>query len=105
MLSCAHVDCELEENKPVRLRNASGLRLTCVAGIAWITFHGEREDLMLHAGQAAVVPNGGLVLVEAVGSGRIRIALERRGSRSRAGHLLDAVPRFACLPFRRALPD
>lgn len=85
MLSCAHVDCELEDNKPVRLRHAAGLRLTCTEGIAWITFHGEPEDLMLAAGQSAAVPNNGLALMEAVGRGRIRIALEPEDQASASG--------------------
>lgn len=82
------------------------VRLTCIEGIAWITFHGEPEDLMLHAGDVAVVPNGGLVLMEAVGRGRVRIALERGVMRSRAVNTLSAViPRLQGLLFRRALPD
>lgn len=70
----------------MRLRNGAGVRLQCIEGIAWVTFHGEAEDLMLHAGDAAVVPNDGLVLMEAVGSGRLRIALGRGIAKSRAGH-------------------
>lgn len=106
MLSSAHVECELEDNRPVRLRNAAGLRLDCVEGIAWITFHGEAEDLMLHAGQATVVPNDGLVLMEAVGRGRIRIALERKIAGKRAGSVADAfLPRLHGLLFMRAIPD
>lgn len=106
MLSSAHVDCQLEENKPVRLRHASGLQLACVEGIAWITFHGQPEDLMLHAGQATVVPNGGLVLMEAIGQTRVRLALESGVMRNRAGNPLGAVmQRLPSLLFRRALPD
>lgn len=106
MLSSVHVDCELEDNKPVRLRNAGGLRLTCTEGIAWITFYGELEDLMLHAGQTAVVPNDRVALMEAVGRGRVRIALERRTMARRAGDLLEAaLPLLRRLSIRRALPD
>ena len=106
----------------MRLRNGAGLRLQCLEGIAWITFHGEAEDLMLHAGQAAVVPNDRLVLMEAVGCGRLRIVLGRELAKSRAGHAAQAVmlrlhglssrlsPRLASrlairFSLRRALPD
>lgn len=104
----------------MRLCNGAGVRLQCMEGIAWITFHGEAEDLMLHAGHAVVVPNDGLVLMEAVGSGRLRIVLERgRGiATSRAGHAVQAFmlrlqglsSRLAIrlsirFSLRRALPD
>lgn len=98
----------------MRLRNGAGVRLQCIEGIAWITFHGEAEDLMLHAGHAAVVPNDGLVLMEAVGSGKLRIVLGRGIAKNRAGHAAQAFMlrlrglssrlsiRFS---LRRALPD
>ncbi len=58
---------------PLRLEHASAGVIECLEGRAWITAYAEFHDTVLQPGQRYTIPNDGLVLVEAVGSGRIRI--------------------------------
>lgn len=76
----------LHSNRPLRLEHASAGVIECLEGRAWITAYAQFNDTVLQAGQCYTIPNDGLVLVEAVGSGRIRVHA--------------AAPRHA----RRALP-
>ena len=62
----------LEDNQPVRLHGARGLRITCTAGVIWITLAGVNEDIFLHPGQSCRVANNLLTLVESVGGGKVR---------------------------------
>ena len=55
----------LQDNQPVRLNGARGLR--------WITQTGVAEDVFLHPGQSCRICNNALALVESVGGGKIRI--------------------------------
>jgi hypothetical protein len=75
--SKSQVECELHENHPLRLVEAAGRRIQCVSGVAWITAHGHSADIFLRPGELFVVPNGGLVLAEAIGECRIRVDLPR----------------------------
>jgi hypothetical protein len=68
------VDYELYENHPLALRRAQGRHIACLAGVAWITACDEPADFFLHPGDVYIVPNGGLVLVEAVGRCRVGAA-------------------------------
>ncbi|MGV7210338.1 DUF2917 domain-containing protein [Oxalobacteraceae bacterium A2-2] len=63
----------------MRLERAAGRRIECLSGTAWITAYGLRTDIMLRAGQSFEVPNNGLTLVEAVGSGSATIRHCRQG--------------------------
>ena len=62
----------LTDNAPIRLLSARGVRITCTAGLVWLTVEGEAGDILLAAGQSHVVRGGGLGLLEAIGSGRVR---------------------------------
>ena len=64
---------ELQRDTPLRLEHASAGLIECLEGRAWITAYAEFDDTVLEAGQRYTIPNDGLVLVEAVGSGRIRV--------------------------------
>jgi len=63
---------DLQRDTPLRLEHASAGVIECLEGRAWITAYAEFDDTVLEAGQRYTIPNDGLVLVEAVGSGRIR---------------------------------
>lgn len=73
----SRVECELHEGYPLRLVGARGRRVQCVAGIVWITACNQPADIFLKPGQTFVIPNGGLVLAEAVGHGRMQVDLPR----------------------------
>lgn len=68
-------DCEfcLADNAPLRLTRARGLTVTCTAGRVWLTVDGEAGDIILFAGQSHRLCGNGLALLEAVGSGRVRL--------------------------------
>lgn len=70
----------LQDNQPVRLSGASGLRVVCTAGTIWITVSGEAEDIFLTAGERYQVSSNALTLVESIGSGKIRLLQARRFS-------------------------
>jgi hypothetical protein len=72
------VEYKLQENHPLRLVHAVGHRIECVSGTAWITAYGQNTDFMLRAGQTFEVPNDGLILIEAVGEGRVKVRLPAR---------------------------
>jgi uncharacterized protein (AIM24 family) len=73
----SQVECELHEHHPLRLVAAEGRRIQCVSGVVWITAYNQPVDVFLRPGQVFTVPNGGLVLAEAVGECRIRVDLPR----------------------------
>ncbi|MGH8809968.1 MAG: DUF2917 domain-containing protein [Noviherbaspirillum sp.] len=75
--SGAHTEYELQENQPLRLLNTQGSRIECRSGVVWLTAYKEPVDVMLYPGDVFVVPNNRLVLMEAVGHGRVRIAAPR----------------------------
>lgn len=68
-------DCELclADNAPVRLSRARGLTVRCTAGRVWLTVDGEAGDIILVAGQFHRIRSNGLALLEAIGSGRVRL--------------------------------
>jgi hypothetical protein len=77
-LACSSIgpgtrDLELRDGIPARLEQATGQRIEALAGIAWITVTGVTSDIMLRAGQVWEIPNEGLVLMEAVGHGKVRL--------------------------------
>lgn len=71
------VECELHEGYPLRLVGAKGRRVQCLTGIVWITASNHPADIFLKAGDVFVIPNGGLVLAEAIGHGRMQVDLPR----------------------------
>lgn len=79
---------DLPSNRPLRLEHASAGVIECLEGRAWITAYAELDDTVLQPGQRYTIPNDGLVLVEAVGSGRIRVhAAAPRQTRCSLPHL------------------
>jgi hypothetical protein len=85
------VECELHANHPVRLIAAAGRRVHCIEGIAWITAYNQPYDVFLKPGQTYVVPNGGLVLAEAIGRCRVRVDLPGAFDYSQAATGLQRV--------------
>ena len=57
----------------MRLRRARGRRIVCLSGTALITVSDVLQDIELHASAGFVVPNDGLVLIEAVTAARLMV--------------------------------
>jgi hypothetical protein len=66
-------EIHLTENSPICLRKAAGQRITCTAGMVWITVTGNSSDIFLTPGETYRVQRNVLALVEAIGAGSVRI--------------------------------
>lgn len=98
----SQIECELHEHYPLRLVAAEGRRIHCISGVVWITAFNQPVDVFLRPGRTFTVPNGGLVLAEAVGTCRIRVDLPRSFDyshyRTRIPAVLARLMRFGVKP-------
>ena len=67
----------LRHGEPIRIARAPGLRVSCVAGMIWITVAGEPSDVFLSPGQSWRINGQGLALIESIGAGRVRLEMTR----------------------------
>lgn len=81
----SRVECKLHAHHQLRLIGAAGRRVQCVEGMVWITAYNQGADIFLKPGDVYVIPNGGLVLAEAIGSCRIQVDLPRSFDYSQCG--------------------
>ncbi|MEO5934602.1 MAG: DUF2917 domain-containing protein [Duganella sp.] len=65
----------LTQDHPLRIAHAAGRWIECLEGTAWLTAYGEHTDFMLRRGQTFEVPNNGLMLIEAAGTGVVRVRM------------------------------
>jgi hypothetical protein len=86
-------EIRLFANRPLRLNKALGLCIACTSGTMWITIAGESDDIFLGAGEQHTLGSNRLALVEAIGSGSIRLL---RVPRQTEG-ILACRRRFAAL--------
>lgn len=70
-------EISLTHNTPVPIPSPRGVRVSCTAGVLWLTVEGESGDVFLTPGDSHLIGARGLALVEAIGYGRAR--LERAG--------------------------
>jgi len=61
-------------NSPLCLSKAGGREICCVGGRVWITLAGQAEDVFLGPGQSLRVTSDGLLLIEGVDEGRVRLS-------------------------------
>lgn len=96
---------ELKEAQLFSLSKAQGRRIECLAGRTWITVQGESSDFMLRPGNVFVVPNNGLVLIESIGPGKLRLkpALPAQSAWRGALRLTLGQPRLPALDWFRLL--
>jgi hypothetical protein len=64
----------LEQDSVCRLADARGWVLTGLEGIVWVTASGVAEDIFLTPGDCYRIPNAGLVLLESIAAGVVRLA-------------------------------
>lgn len=82
----------LTENHPLRIAHAASRLIECLDGTAWITAYGENTDFMLRQGQSFKVPNDGLMLIDAVGGGVVRVRMPAGSEAGAAApHLLSRL--------------
>jgi hypothetical protein len=64
-LACAEITLVAHPGMPLKLRDARGARLRCVAGSAWVSVTGWLEDWILREGEELRIAGDGLALIEA----------------------------------------
>lgn len=69
----------LERDQLIALRDAKGVRVSCLDGALWLTQDRMAADVVLEAGQSFVIDTMGLTLVMALSPSTLR--LRERGSR------------------------
>lgn len=84
---------QLDEWSPLALRDASGLRVECTRGRIWVTVEGQAGDFFLDAGDVLRVVSKGLVLIEGVPRGNVRLVADAPWPIRWAGRLLRLVYR------------
>ena len=84
---------KLDEWSPLALRDASGLRVECTRGRIWVTVEGQAGDFFLDAGEGMRVVSKGLVLIEGVPCGSVRLVADAPWPVRWASRLLNCVYR------------
>lgn len=64
--SAPHQSLTLMAPLQVGLRGMKNRMIECMHGRAWITFEGDYQDHIIARGQRLVIPNSGLVMIEAL---------------------------------------
>lgn len=67
----------LETDQLVAVRDGKGVQLVCLSGTLWITQEDSTKDVILEAGQSAVIDNPGLTLVMALSPSTLRVTEQR----------------------------
>jgi hypothetical protein len=83
----------LTNSNPIRLTKARGVRIRCISGTIWITTPDKFADTFLEVGESCLIDSRGLVLIESINDGRVRLEIEAQR------HLLMellAWPRGTC---------
>ena len=87
-----HLDRALPERRVLKLPRARGARVVCVAGDVWVTEDGRYDDVVLAAGQSAVLERDGTAIVTPFGSADVEIVLPVAAEAAPYGHLaIDAA--------------
>ena len=68
-----NVVIELRRGSLLPLRDSRGARVVCLEGALWITEEDDRNDVVLHPGEAHAIEHDGNTLVQAVDSARIAV--------------------------------
>jgi hypothetical protein len=102
LLTTGRAQMELADDEVVHLGDACESTIEVLEGFAWITIDGDRQDLVLGAGETYVVDTSDKVIVSAL-RGTARIAVRASGQpacRADATHAIAAQMRRAAKPSR-----
>jgi hypothetical protein len=82
MMKTVHADPTfmMQALQLLRLRGVGGCRIVCSSGLLLVTATGEARDVELSALDDYVIPNNGLVLMEAVRASIVRVERPARGA-------------------------
>jgi hypothetical protein len=103
LLTTGRAQMDLADDEVVHLSDACESRIEVLAGFAWITIDGDRQDVVLGTGESYVVDTSDTVTVSALrGSARIAVRASGRPACRAAGatHPSAAEMRRAAKPSR-----
>ena len=76
----------LKDSRAIKLTDARGSRVACLAGVLWITQEHDVRDVVLHAGQDFVISRQGVTLVHACEDSELSVSV-RSPAKHTAGRL------------------
>ena len=68
-----HLDRSLPERRVLKLSAAQGARVVSLAGDVWITEDGRYDDVVLAAGESAVLERNGMAMITTFDSADVEI--------------------------------
>jgi hypothetical protein len=68
-----HLDRALPERRVLKLMRGRGARVVCVAGDVWVTEDGRYDDVVLVAGESAVLERDGMAMITTFDSADVEI--------------------------------
>lgn len=87
-----HLDRAVAEARVLKLTNARGARVVCIAGDVWVTEDGRYDDVVLAAGESAVLERDGTAMITPFGSADVEVVLPVAAQAARYRHLrIDAA--------------
>lgn len=91
-----HIDLDqrlisLEPDRPLAIRRGRGVVIECASGRLWVTEADKTGDVFLDAGERWRVATGGLVVVEALKAGLMRLHRPPKASARLLRRLTSAV--------------
>lgn len=70
---------EMPRAQMLKLLNAQGTEVSCRSGVLWITQDGDRDDVVLSAGESLRIGRNGLTLIYACKDAALRIDSAKAG--------------------------
>ncbi|MBC7857660.1 MAG: DUF2917 domain-containing protein [Burkholderiaceae bacterium] len=83
---------EMPRAQMLKLFDARGSQVSCASGVLWITQDGERDDVVLGAGQSLRIQRDGLTLIYACKDAALRIDAAKAGRAGLSKNARSATP-------------
>jgi len=104
LLATGHARLDLADDEVVRLNDACDSRIRVVEGFVWITIEGDRQDVVLGAGDSYVVDTSDTVTVSAL-RGAAAVSVHEGSGVVHCGRSSDRAHPSAAEMRRAALPS
>lgn len=80
-MSLHNVVIQLADRKVLTIRGARNTRIECNEGMAWLTIEGQPGDFLLGKGEHLLIQSNGLVLIQGMPYGLVKLANALPGRR------------------------
>jgi len=67
------LELDLQAREILHVHDGSGLQVSCVSGVLWITQANDASDIVLHGGESFVLDRPGLALVSAISAAHVAV--------------------------------